>query len=334
MDNKWKTGIAIALVVLLASLAMVIKYQRDMINNQQTMEKSMIEMKQLQDGIVRSQSKYVTKDGLERFAKNSNIDLKPIKKDLDKLDADLEGISTVLAKTPGHTVKNVASTETAPAEEEVELPVALCSDGTDVTCPDTFGYHTNVQKLKLNEPFNDEVKVPLGEVEFRAWKEKPWSYEIKPREYSAVTVLSTDEEGRHIVHNKLTIKVDGEDHVIPINSSEFVEIYPEAKFGFEPRLYLGVDGGIYVNDVSLELAPNLQLAMFAYGQPRLPPELTFLGLGLGYMSQKNNVALMISPINYNVAQHLPFVENVYVGPSFTIDLKQQYSIMLGVRVGL
>lgn len=319
---QWKAVI----IGVIAALAFIIKYQHDIIERQQAIETSMVDMKRLQDGIVRSEAKYVTKRDLLDFAKGSDVDLDPIKNDINKLDASLKGISRTLAKTPGLKAEGISSTDISPRTD------ALTSE--EESNPDPFGYQKNVQVLSLKEPFSDNSQVPFGTASFHAWREKPWDLEVYPREYSAVTVLSVNKNGRHFVHNKLMVGVDGKKYVVPIESSEFVEIYPESEFHFSPRLYLGVDGGVYIESVTGEIAPDLQLAVFSYGKTKLTPEWIFLGVGLGYMSQLNTFGLIISPLNYNIATNLPFVENMYIGPTISIDMNGNLGLLGGLRVGL
>ena len=336
MGWKWKAVIIGGVVLLLAILVFIIKYQHDMLQKQRAIEQSMVEMKQLQDGVVRAQAKYVTKGDLKDFA-GKDVDLKPIEKDLKKLGANIKGISKVLAKTPGYTGKNIASTDTSKRKDlPTETKTVPCPDGSLVECPsnDPFGYQTNAQRLRLDEPFSDKSRVPFGEVTFEAWKEKPWSVTIESREYSAVSVISVNEDGRHFVHNKLLVRVGDESYTVPIENSEFVEVYPDAKFSFNPRLYIGVDGGTYFNPVAGEVVPNLQLALFSYGKTKVTPDWTFLGVGLGYMTQMRNLGFVISPVNYNVAQHLPFAENMFIGPMLGIDLNGNVGLLGGLRVGL
>lgn len=335
MQTKWKVAIVATIVATIAALAFIIKYQHDMLQRQYAIEKSVVEMKLLQDGIVRSESKYATKDDIERFAKDRGLELKPIKDDLKKLDAELKGVNSLLARTPGRVVVGVPSTSTTPRPDAPEPPKAKCPDGSSVECPnqDEFGYLSSKQNLKLTEPFADATEVPFGDVSFSAWKKKPWDVRVLPRDYRVMTTLSTDEDGRHYVHNKFTITTGGKDYTIPITKSEFVEKYPIAEFRFSPRLYLGVDGGVYF-DGGAALVPNAQVALFSHGKTKLNPDWTFLGLGFGYATQEEIVTGVISPVNYNIGRHLPLMENLFIGPTFGITVNGNLSVMGGIRAGL
>lgn len=192
MNWKYKVLIVAGVVFVIASLCMIIKYQRDVIQKQQMIETSLVEQKQLADNIVRAQASYITKKDLESYAKDNHVSLDPIKDDLKKLGAEVKGVSVVHVLTPGQSIKDQGSTTVVPNPEPVKV---------DPSNPDPYKYLSNKQVLKLNEPFGNN-QVPVGEVGFSAWKEKPWESTIYKRDYKVVNVIGEDEEGRHYVYNK------------------------------------------------------------------------------------------------------------------------------------
>src|SRR3990167_1701729 len=296
-------------------------------------------MKQLRDDIVRAQAQQLSKKDLEDFAKKSNIDLEPIREDLSKLDAHIKGISSILVSTPGFAGTNIPSTSTVSRRDGgVDRPAVIpCPNGGTVECPnpDPFGYQTNSQVLVLNEQFDGKTKLPFGDVQFNAWRQNPWELNIYPRRYSVTTVLGEDDEGRHYTYHKFTITSNGTTVPVKITDAKFVEEKPESKFRFNPRLYMSVDLGTHVHPAPLaEVLPNLQVSLFSYGKTKLGPSWTFAGVGLGYASQSNELGVVVSPVNYNVAQHLPLVENLHVGPSVMVNTSGGFAILGGLRVGL
>ena len=336
MTWKWKIIIVVILILLVSALAFVIKQQRDTIAKLQYAEQSMVQMRQLQDEIARSQSTYATRKDVEQVIKESGVDLKPIKDDLDKLGAKIQAGHQILVVTQGQAGSNIGSTSQTTRPDVPGSTDVVCPDGNTIQCPnpDQFGYFAKTQHLKLDEPFGTK-KVPIGQTSFSAWREKPWDYVILPRKYKVTNVISTNSEGRHFVHSKFFVEVNGETYPIVIADSKLVETLPESTFRFSPRLYMGVDGGAIANPpLHAELLPNLQLAIFSYGKTRTDPDWTFLGVGFGYEVVEKGIALMVSPVNYNVAHHLPFVDNVHVGPSFSLDFAGNFGILLGIRVGL
>lgn len=337
-ENKRKAAVILAAVLTFCFLVGVIWWQRKKMDEQRAqLGENVVQMKRLKGDIVRAESRYVSKADLEHFAKKNNIDLKPIKKDIDELDADLKGISSALARTPGLTARELSSTRTEPRPDKPNVPATVeCKSGEKLKCPDqdAHGYLSSAQELDLDEPLSDNKKVPYGKVKFSAWREKPWDLNVYPREYRAITVLSQDEDGRHYVHNKLTVTSDGKTEAIPIDQSEFLEEYPRNKFRFDPSLYLGIDGGFYIKEVTGELTPNLQLFWFSYGQTKTNPTWIFLGTGVGYETQQNSIGFLLSPVSYNIGELLPLINNLYIGPSVSIDPAGRIGILGGLRVGL
>ena len=330
---KQKTVIIGAAILVVAGLLFVIKHQRDIINSQRAMETSVVEMKQLQDGIVRSQAGYATKGDVEKFAKSAGVDLKPIQDDLGKLHAEIQGVSQVVARTPGERIINVGSSSSTPRTDK---PKPLkCPDGSPCPNPDVYGYLGAAQNLQLNEPYSSGKPVPFGQVQFSAWKPKPWSVEIYPRDYSVVTVLSTDEDGRHFIHSKFIIDTKGKKYTVPISEAKFVEEYPTASFRWSPQLYLGIDAGVLMKPpVRAEVIPNIELSLFSYGKTKVNPTWMFLGVGAGYESQSSAFGLILSPVAFNVGDYLPLINNLYFGPSVSFDFGGNVGLLFGARVGL
>lgn len=336
MDTKTKViSVAVALVVI--ALVAAIVWQYYIIKSQQDLQaQQLVEMKQLKDGIIRSESKYVSKEDLEQFAQISDINLDPIRDDLDDLNANLKGINNLLVSTPGYVGTGLASNSTSPRPVPISGTVTVPCTGNEAICPnlDTFGYLNNSQTLSLSEPFSGGASVPWGKTEFKAWEEKPWNLTVYPRTYSVTTVLGEDENGRHYTYNKFYITSNGETYTVPINSSKFVEEAPEAEFRFNPRLYLGVDVGSHIQTPQAEVTPNIGIALFSYGSTKLKPDFTFVHAGVGFNTQTETPAIMLTPVTYNLGEPLPLVENLQVGPSVSVDTDKSISVMLGVKVGL
>lgn len=332
--NKTKFAVIAATVIVILCMAFIIKRQHDSIKSQEAMmEKTMVEFRELKDGSVRSQAQY-TKD-LEAWAKQNKIDLAPIQKDIADLDAKMIGISTLLTSTPGYKGTNLSSSSQVPRPSGPGPQIITCPPGGSVECPDTFGYGSNAQVLKLGEPFSNGTSIPFGQAEFRAWESKPWSLEVYPRTYSVTTVLGQDEDGRHYTYHKFAIQTNGQTYPVKIDESKFVEELPESEFRFSPRLYLGVDVGAQVYPLpNAEVAPNIQVALFSLGRTKIQPDFTFVGLGVSYESQAQTMGVMLTPFSYNIGNHIPLVDNMYVGPSVSVNMTGGVTVAGGIRVGL
>jgi len=175
--------------------------------------------------------------------------------------------------------------------------------------------------------------VPFGTSSFSAWKKDPWDVHIKPRQYTALNVLGTDENGKTYTYSKFAVKVDNKTYDIDITDAKLVEELPQSKFRFSPRLFLGVDLGTTISSPKFELMPDLELMLFSYGQG-YPQTWEFLGVGGGYEFNYKNLQLIISPVNYNLGKHIPFMSNLFIGPSISVDPHGSFSVLGGIKVGL
>lgn len=318
-------------ILMLCAGTFIIYKQIEISNRQSVIENSIIQQKELADNIMRSMSQYASKKDVEQFAKDQNVNLEAIKKDLETLNANLVAVNNVIVNSKGQNGSNQGSTHTTPNPEP--KPV-------DPNNPDPYGYMSNRQEFELNEQF-ENVKVPFGKVGFSAWKEKPWDYSVQARTYSLTNTIGTDENQRHYVYNKVTVKVGDKNYDLKISSSQTKEEIPEAKFHFwNPRLYLGMDAGVRIATVPGgppvrgEAAPSVNLSIMSYGRYKNQPDISVLQVGAGYGIDSQRPNLSLTPIMYNVGKHIPLMNNLYVGPSVHVNTGGDVSVMGGVRVGL
>lgn len=321
MNWKTKVGVGAGIIGIIAAFCLLAKYQQDTIEKLEALEKQVVSQRRLSDEIVRAESSYVTKKDLEAFAKNNGVEFNEVRKDLKDLQAKVVGISVVKVVSAGYTGSNLPSTTTTPNTE------------SQLSTVDLYNYLKNRQELRLNEPIGSE-DIPFGKVGFSAWQDKPWDLEVLPREYSVVNVLGLDDRGRHYMYNKFSIVVDGQKYDLEIDQAKFVEELPKSKFRFSPRLYVNFGGGAYFTEPSGAFVPGLQMSMWSYGRTRPDPDWTFVGIGAGYEVAQDRFVFTINPLSYNVAHHIPFVNNIFVGPSVSADLTGGLAVMLGLGVGL
>jgi uncharacterized protein YxeA len=321
MSLSTKIIMFVLAVLLLIGGGLIVFKQFEIARRQEAIEKEMVGQKELADGITRALAQYATKQDINNLAKENNVNMKVIQNDLDKLNASIMAINVVTSKSQGQVVKGAGSTNTVPGTDVP--PLAL-------TYPDPYKYQQDTQVIKLNESFGN-VKVPIGEVSFSAWKEKPWDYNIPPREYKMVTVLGMDEQQRQYAYNKFTIN----DQEVKIANSTFKQEYPEGKFSFfNPRLYIGMDAGINLRSVRGEAVPNVSLQLMSYGKYKNNPDLSILQVGAGYGIDAKQVSGSLTPIMYNVGQHIPLMNNLYIGPSVQVNASGDVGIMGSAKVGL
>lgn len=331
LKKNWKVTTAIigSVVLIIAVLIFIVKVQYDTIAKLKAIETSVVESKNIGNGIVRAQSTYATQADLDRIIKEQGLNLDEIKKDLKTLGADIQGVHTVAVVTPGSKGSSLSSTTTTPNTTPVDSSKPLT---------DPNGYFSNQQWFALNEPFNTDkgiVNVPFGKVGFSAWQNKPWAFEVLSRIYGSTTVLGQDEDGRHYAYSKFQIQSNGKTYTIPISNAKIVEQYPTSKFSFNPRLYLGIDGGFITNPpIHTEQVPSIGLSFFSYGQTKISPKWSFVTLGVGYAVKEHLPVLILSPINYNLGKDIPLIDNLHIGPSVSIDTTGNVGLYFGLRVGL
>ncbi len=324
MTLSTKILIFVFAIFVVGTAGFVIYKQHEISARQDAIEKSIVAQKELADGILRSMSQYTTKQDLDAFAKASNLNLDVIKQDLEKLNASVVAINVSKANSQGQTGTNIPSTGTKPGDNPNPPAKEV----------DPYGYQSNQQVLLLHEQFGQDT-VPIGDVGFSAWKDKPWSLNIKPRQYTATTVIGTDENQRIYTYNKLSINVDNKDYDVKLTQGQTQQIYPEAKFSWwNPRLYLGVDGGINLSSVRGEAAPSINLQLMSYGRYRTQPDFSVLQIGAGYQLDSKRPSVVLTPFSYNVGKSIPLLNNTYIGPSLSISTSGDISVMAGIRVGL
>lgn len=325
LSTKISLIIGITIFIVLGVLGFFIYKQIEMSHQLNDMQKSLIETKQLADNISRAQTQYASKEDIESFAKQQNINLDVIKKDLGALNAQIQGINGVsIISTPQNNT-NVPSTYITPNPEPSNTP----------NTSDPYGYLRNTAHLAINESFGD-TSVPFGEVAFSAWKEKPWDITISKRKYSFTSVLGMDQNGRHYTYNKFAVIVNGKNYDLKIDENKFLEEYPKNTFSwFNPRLFMFANGGIGISQVPIkgEFTPGVAVGIMSYGQTKQNPTLSILQAGVGYGVANKTLEISVSPIQYNIGKNIPLMNNTYVGPVIQANTKGNIIVGAGLSVG-
>lgn len=333
MSVLTKVLIFLGSIIVVGALAFIIYTQVQISKKQLAIETSMVAQKALVDGIVRSQSSWATRDDVEKFIKDNNVNLKAIQSDLDKLHADVTAVNVVLTNSIGQTGTNIPSTGTG-GTNPTPPPVHTCPDGTPCPNTDPYGYQVKTQLLSLNENFGT-IQVPIGSVGFSAWQKAPWSVDIKPREYGVTSVVGTDENQRMYFYNKFSVTVDGKPYDLPIKTATTQQVFPEAKFSWwNPRLFLGADAGLNLSHIQGEFTPSLNVGIMSYGKYKTQPDWSILQFGLGYGVVSQKLQVIVTPVAYNFGPHIPLMNNAYIAPSLHVGTDGSISIMGGIRVGL
>lgn len=312
MSLSTKILIWLGSIVLIGALGFIIYKQIENSNRQLAIESQIVEQKQLIDGIVRSQAQWSTKADLEKFITDNGVNLKAIKEDLDKLHAEVNAVNVIVATSQGQHGTNIPT-----------VPGPVNPNPIDPKNPDPYGYMKAQQNLALNEDFGT-LKIPFGTVGFSAWQEKPWSIDIKAREYQVTNVVGTDENQRAYFYNKFTMKVDNKEYDVPIKTAVTKQEYPTAKWSWwNPRLFLTAGGGVNLTQAPLQGSANagLTVGIMSYGQYKNAPTISVLQLGAGYETGTQRPAAILNPVNFNIGGIFPkgLVDNTYIGPSVQMD---------------
>ena len=202
-----KILIILGSILIFGLLGFIIYNQKESAQRQLAIEAQIVQQKELVDKIVRSQSEYTSKKDLEEFIKNNGVSLTAVKKDLDKLNAQVEAMNIIIVASNSQRITNLSSSSTGPENPDPPV-VSICKDGTPCPNADPFGYLRLQQNRTLSEDFG-ELKLPIGSVGFSAWKDKPWSIDIKGREYKVSSVIGVDPNQRTYVYNKVSVTIDG-----------------------------------------------------------------------------------------------------------------------------
>ena len=331
MTTLNKILIVIGCIVLFILLGVIIYQQYEMKQQQTAFQTQISQQQQLLDGITKSSSQWATKDDLDSFIKQTGTNLQTIQNSVSQLNATIVAANNVQANSQQQQSSNVPSSSTGPNNPT-----------PNTTNLDPFGYQKAQQNLNLNEEFISGVapnttttQIPFGSVGFSAWQQNPWSVKVSSRNYSITNVIATDENQQMSVYNKFSINVDGKNYDVPITSAKTEQQYPTPSFSWwNPRLMIGAGGGVEVNPVQGEFTPNAGLSVMSYGKFKTNPDLSILGVGVGYGTVSKRPQLVITPITFNVGGSVPLIHNTYLGPSAIIGTDGNVGGILGIQVGL
>lgn len=309
-------------VLALGSGSFILYKHLELEVREKAIETNLTKQKELADGITRALTEYATKKDIEKFAQDNHIDLTPIQEDLKKVKADIIVIGHNQVLSMGKQADNLPSTTVDINKNNIPV------------LEDKYNYFKNKQNFVLDEKFSN-ISVPIGEVSFSAWQENPWSIDQPTRTYNLDTVIATNEDNKHFVYNKLSINVNNKNYPISINKTDYKELYPESKFNFwSPRLYLSFDVGMNVSASTAEFIPGLNFQIMSYGKFNNSPDFSILQLGLGYGIVGKNLNFTFTPISYNIAKHIPLIDNLFLGPSIGYSTTGDISVMMGVKAAL
>lgn len=346
--------IIILIAVLTLGIFGFVLYNQHQSSLQQTaIQTQLVATQQLAGNIDRAMSSFATTQQLQAFAQQNDVNLQVIQANLKTLNASLTAISVATATSSGQTSTSVPSSGSTPVATGEPTSTTTCNGQTVVcTNPDKYNYLSQEEQLNLNENFPAPATppgspatptttlVPIGQVGFTASQAQPWSVNIAPRSYNLTTTLGTknDDSGQQVAYNQLTIIESGKNYNVPISNNQFVQQVPTPKFNFwNPRLYLGIEGGINIDSIKAEVVPNVSLGIMSYGVPgNANPDWSILQVGTGFGTVSKDIQISVAPFSYNLGTVFkPLVRDLYVAPTMDIDpLNGNLTFGAGIKVGL
>ncbi|HUU88457.1 MAG TPA: hypothetical protein VMX17_11995 [Candidatus Glassbacteria bacterium] len=322
--TKYKIVAGISVLALFVLLGIILYMQYSLSQKQQEIERSIIEFKKLEDGIVRLETKYVrNSDDLEKILKNLGVSVDIIKKDLDSQGAQLEAVAVIVGTTHGYSGTNLPSDFQKPSTGSSNNndnignssnPSNNNSNSTNPSCMSSYGYCQNAQGLNLFEQ-GEKEQIPFGSVLFDAASDKPWSVEVFPRKYYSILSMGKDNDGRTVAHSRMMIESQGKKHVVGINQAYYREVYEPARFyWWNPRLAGGIGFGLSTNGRMSSMV-SAQFYPSSYASNKARPSWMFFGVGAGYDLVDDSFVGTVAPVMYNVLPKSNLIQNIYVGPT-------------------
>lgn len=325
-------SLAVLVVVLIIAGYYAFKALRD---ENVKLRDEVVSFKKLTDDLVRSSTKWATKDDLKAELQGlmSKDDYAALQADMKKLGSDLNAVG----RTVGTLGQKVANLERSDDQGAASKPVATCSqDGRPI---DVNGYTLRPQ-IKL---LTDMKLAPLARVQFDASKEAPWSYNVYGRQYQVVTVVGKKDDGQLTFHHNLTYSVPDVDknksYPIDIVSSDFRQAPPQNKmYWFNPKLDLNVFAGGRVvgfasgpgRDSILSFGADVGLSLSSYGENQVDSWFRLFRFGIGYDAERRAGHLSFAPFAFNIGKPLPLITNLYITPQIGIDTAGGTTVGIGI----
>jgi len=161
-------------------------------------------------------------------------------------------------------------------------------------------------------------QLQMSRVIFHANIEKePWTIQNFPLELHTNVVQSEDDNGvfTNVVETYFTNAF--------VKSSKGKKYYFDSKVAWAKRekkdkkFSINFRLGFGVNISTSEVFPGLDLSLFSYGRTRRDLDYRFITLGIGGTSE--SIYGYFKPVEYNIGNFIPLVENMFIGPMIGVD---------------
>lgn len=186
------------------------------------------------------------------------------------------------------------------------------------------------ERFDLSKEMADGKQMPLGWVKYHPF----WEGDDKlveyyyPIEYKTTIIRSEHKDGTFTydvetwAENNFLKSTRGIKYPLDLDNIEFEEKpITEKSFSFNPRFGLG--GGVTTESIF----PTLDFSLFSYGKTNVDMDWRFLSFGIGMEgandNEDNSLVGTFSPVQYNIGKPLPYIENIFLAPVFTINTNSE-----------
>jgi len=158
----------------------------------------------------------------------------------------------------------------------------------------------------------DGDEFPIGYAQYRPNKDKDKRWKQGVRDFGiGVNVIETqtkDDEWKQYVDVYATsTHTEKGVHPLPVGDVSWTrKKRTEKEWMWNPRI--AFTGAVLESDIM----PGLDLSLWSYGRTKADMDWRFFGIGIGATS--DDWWGYFFPVEYNVANHLPLVKNIFMGP--------------------
>lgn len=258
----------------------------------------------------------------------------------DKMKADFEAEKSQIIEA-----YKAARKETGEVLDELGKVKIQLQQQRDIINQLSDHTYVNAKNPKLTQEFKkiyrtdpDGNRYPVAWVIYYPFQteDKRWKTGLYPLENTVNVVETQNDNGTFnryaeaYVENNQMKETRGKRFKLPIKDIQWAKYEKNEKsmFWWNPRLALG--GALTTEDISAQL--NLSLS--SYGKTTGDMDWRFFTFGAGGTKDGDDWkgVFSIEPFSWNMGKPIPLIDNLFVGPIFTIDTKskQGYGLQLSV----
>ena len=236
------------------------------------------------------------------------------------LEDRIDGLDTVIKQTVKERDQQI--TDMGKSVAKIKSRVELEKRESDKTYTGKREImHYEFKKIYAED--TEGKKYPVAWVMFfpnqvpgKKWKTGTYSIEIHER----ITLAENDKRVDSIVEvwleNNKNSKTKGIKYPINLESVDWVRREKkDRKWMWNPRLSLGMS-------IGEDAYPNLGLSMFSYGRTKRDMDWRFFDIGIG--GNSDDWFVQFTPVEYNIGNFIPLVENIFAGPYVNINEDVEY----------